>query len=569
MKINLDQIVRSSPFQTRKENVADIEALAESIEAIGLQSPPKVRVIKEQTGKGTFYEIVYGHNRIAAVHSLGWKEVECIVEDLTDEQAGLITITENASRTDLTPLETARLMSIARAKYDIGKTAEIFHVTNQTVLAYLRILDLPLKIQNLIHDGTISKTAVPGMVAYVRIMGEKSTLDAIGEVTKHQGDVGSHRLIDKMKGRLQWDSHGQFGELESSYGSSRTDFPSDKSFSLKPTLVPKKVKLTEYAGITKEQEPGYDELVRNLSGGIDMLAQPWLSDTLSQRQVEMISVSLFPPACDVCPFRVVLLGYAYCSMKPCLIRKKRSWSWLKFQEYVKKSGVPVYSEAKDGVGLKVDKTIDDPKTSKDETHLKYVKLIKEGKFNNLRVREAHSQYGLHAGTGHEYAQLVDITPAAIKKAVKAKEERAEQQERNDYNSPAKQEERRLQEVQVAIYKKFIHEKVTDLFLPAMKVSLPELITFGRLDDRDVQRDFGKSIVINDNNRLELYRRCKVIESFNTYQAQEGCKLAVDKIIKPFAIALGVEIPAGFDETLDAFILENSGVPAEIEEEEEE
>lgn len=99
MKILLSKI-KPSPYQIRsKMNGQSLEELTASIAEIGLAVPIKVRP------KGKVYELVYGHRRLTAVRDLGWKEIEAIVEDLTDEQAMLQGLAENVQRDDLTDEE--------------------------------------------------------------------------------------------------------------------------------------------------------------------------------------------------------------------------------------------------------------------------------------------------------------------------------------------------------------------------------------------------------------------------------------------------------------------------------
>jgi ParB/RepB/Spo0J family partition protein len=557
MEIKLSQIVSDSPYQTRIKNDSDIQRLAESIKEDGLHQHPKVRPI-DGTDK---YEIVYGHNRVAACRLLKWKTIEADVEVLTDAMAHRLTILENAARVNLSPVETAITMQKARETFGLDETAKLFNVTNETVISYLRILELPVSIVERVHKGMIAKNAVPALIAYNRIMGENETKKLIEDVETRHGDVGSHQLINNMKQRLEWHSHGQFGAMENWSHNNKYDFPYDKTFPTKNTLIMKNEKITELANITDQS--AYITLYKYVAADIDVLAQPFLAEGLTQRQAEIASVLIKPPVCSTCPFRVVLLGEVYCSMKLCLTRKKRSWSFLQFTKYVESSGIAIYSETKDGPGLAVDVSIDERYKNDESTKIdeKYKKLIATGKIKSLRVQESNCQSGVWAGTNSKFARLVDITPVAVKKAVEKKEARKKEQERtsnsDNYFSEENQEKRRLAGLQKKIYEEFVIQKIFDLVLPEMKISVRELETFFDIDADRIRRKFG-DIDMNENNRLEWYRRYFLsIQQWKSYYAGEkSCKIAIKELIKPFLMAFGISLPDGFDEAVDDFIVEN-------------
>ena len=92
-KISIDKIVhfRDHPFQLYEGE--RLEKLAEDIEAIGLDSPIRVRRIE-----GDKYEILSGHNRFEAVRKLGWKKIDAIIKDVPDEMAERFVIGPNMNQ---------------------------------------------------------------------------------------------------------------------------------------------------------------------------------------------------------------------------------------------------------------------------------------------------------------------------------------------------------------------------------------------------------------------------------------------------------------------------------------
>jgi len=97
----------------RPVDPAHVEAIALSIEQIGLQSPIILRP------EGNRYQLVAGWHRLAAVGRLGWTDVDAIVKNLTAEEARLVEIDENLMRRELSALDRAIFLAERKAVYDL------------------------------------------------------------------------------------------------------------------------------------------------------------------------------------------------------------------------------------------------------------------------------------------------------------------------------------------------------------------------------------------------------------------------------------------------------------------
>jgi ParB/RepB/Spo0J family partition protein len=100
-------LLKTSRYQTRDtafNDLEELENLANSIKAVGLLEPPRVRRDPQDPG---CFEIISGHRRILAVSKfLGWKEVECeIFENLGEFDVFRLNVTENMQRSNLSPYE--------------------------------------------------------------------------------------------------------------------------------------------------------------------------------------------------------------------------------------------------------------------------------------------------------------------------------------------------------------------------------------------------------------------------------------------------------------------------------
>ena len=105
MYVPLDAI-REDPRNPR-QRLRGVEELAESMRDYGLLQAVLVRPVE------TGYALIAGHRRLAAARWLGWSEIPAVVRGVrSDDDAFLLTLTENLQRDDLTPREESRALEI-------------------------------------------------------------------------------------------------------------------------------------------------------------------------------------------------------------------------------------------------------------------------------------------------------------------------------------------------------------------------------------------------------------------------------------------------------------------------
>jgi ParB family chromosome partitioning protein len=102
--VALDQ-VSESPRNPRHK-LEGLDELAASLDQYGLLQPVVVRRVD-----GAF-ELIAGHRRVAAARHLGWHQIAAVVRTEADDQAYLLTLTENLQRDDLTPKEEAAALEV-------------------------------------------------------------------------------------------------------------------------------------------------------------------------------------------------------------------------------------------------------------------------------------------------------------------------------------------------------------------------------------------------------------------------------------------------------------------------
>jgi len=113
-KIALD-LIDPNPYQAR-DNYDEAIAAGIVISAIGrhgILQAPMVRI--KEDGR---YETVYGHGRVRAAKVAGFKELECRIEDVTDEEMTLYMGQENVLRSDLSEKE--RMAWLDMVREDLG-----------------------------------------------------------------------------------------------------------------------------------------------------------------------------------------------------------------------------------------------------------------------------------------------------------------------------------------------------------------------------------------------------------------------------------------------------------------
>jgi len=106
-EITLSQLVQNNYNPRKHFDDAQMKELEKSIRNQGIVQAITVRPLE-----GGKYEVVAGTRRFIAAKNAGLKKIPAMVLELSDEQAILLSITENLERADLTPIEEARSFQV-------------------------------------------------------------------------------------------------------------------------------------------------------------------------------------------------------------------------------------------------------------------------------------------------------------------------------------------------------------------------------------------------------------------------------------------------------------------------
>ena len=145
--------ISPNPNQPRSHFDEDeLQELADSIKENGIISPVTLRQIDEEN-----YQIIAGERRFRASKLAGLTKIPAYIRPANDEQMQVMALIENIQRTDLNAIETA--LGYSKIISDFGFTqeqlSEKLGKKRATIANYLRLLNLPAKIQIAIKDRKI------------------------------------------------------------------------------------------------------------------------------------------------------------------------------------------------------------------------------------------------------------------------------------------------------------------------------------------------------------------------------------------------------------------------------
>ena len=146
--------IEANPHQTRMDFDDELlKELARSIQVQGVLQPIVVR-----PGIDGRYVLILGERRLRASRLAGKATIPAIVKRVSEQQAAEMTIVENLQRQDLDCLEQAE--AFAHLSTEFGLTQEEIGkrvgASRETVSNYLRLLKLPVDVQNLLSRGDLS-----------------------------------------------------------------------------------------------------------------------------------------------------------------------------------------------------------------------------------------------------------------------------------------------------------------------------------------------------------------------------------------------------------------------------
>ncbi|MCS7184613.1 MAG: ParB/RepB/Spo0J family partition protein [bacterium] len=147
--------IRPSSIQPRSYfSEEGINSLAESIKKTGVIEPILVSNVSHET-----YEVIAGERRFRAAKLVGLEKIPCIVKNVSLKEKVLISLIENIQREDLNPIDEANFFkrTIDEFKLTQEELADEIGKSRVYVANKIRLLQLPLEVQNLVKEGKLSE----------------------------------------------------------------------------------------------------------------------------------------------------------------------------------------------------------------------------------------------------------------------------------------------------------------------------------------------------------------------------------------------------------------------------
>lgn len=193
LEVDID-LIEPNPDQPRSRfDDAQLEELAQSIRANGLVQPILLRRLA--TGR---YQIVAGERRWRAAQRAPLHKVPAIVRTIPDAKLLELALIENIQRQELNPIEEAQ--AFQKLLRDLGMTqdelAQRVGKDRSSISNYLRLLKLPVEVQRMLEDGTLTFGHARALLA---IDSAELQLKLANEIV--EGKMSVRAIEDRVKRR--------------------------------------------------------------------------------------------------------------------------------------------------------------------------------------------------------------------------------------------------------------------------------------------------------------------------------------------------------------------------------
>lgn len=160
-EISIDAI-SPNPYQPRTVwDQQELSDLAESIKANGVVQP----IIVRPAGAG--FELIAGERRFRAAKLASLATIPAIIRQASDEQMLEWSLIENIHRANLNPIERAKAYQNYLSTFSLtqAEAAERLGENRSVVANYLRLLDLPDEVKQMLAEGQLTMGHARAMLA--------------------------------------------------------------------------------------------------------------------------------------------------------------------------------------------------------------------------------------------------------------------------------------------------------------------------------------------------------------------------------------------------------------------
>jgi ParB family transcriptional regulator, chromosome partitioning protein len=185
--------IKPSRFQPRSD-FSGLEGLVDSIRENGIVQPVIVR--QEEDG----YHLIAGERRWRAAQVAGMEKIPAIVRKVADDRVLEIALIENIQRKELNPIEEAKAYEVLldEMKLSHADVAKRVGRDRSSISNSLRILKLPIVVQDFLRDGSLSVghakviMAIPDAETQIKVAGEVAgNLLSVRETEQRVAELGA------------------------------------------------------------------------------------------------------------------------------------------------------------------------------------------------------------------------------------------------------------------------------------------------------------------------------------------------------------------------------------------
>ena len=158
--------INVGPWQPRRRfDKAGLDELASSIRQKGIVQPI---LLRPNPDKPSRYQLVAGERRWRAAQLVKIHQVPAIIRDLTDAECYEIALIENIQRSDLSVIEESQGYQklLETNRYTQEQLSDIIGKSRSHIANLLRLLLLPLAVQNLLLDRKITMGQVRPLIGH-------------------------------------------------------------------------------------------------------------------------------------------------------------------------------------------------------------------------------------------------------------------------------------------------------------------------------------------------------------------------------------------------------------------
>lgn len=153
VNIEINKIIPNKNQPRRVFEDQAIEELSKSIQENGLLQPIVVRQKKNK------YEIIAGERRYRACKLLNLETINCIIQEVNDNESAQLAIIENIQRENLTAIEEAQayLKLMELNNYTQEQLAEKLGKSQSSIANKIRLINLPKFVKDAISERQITE----------------------------------------------------------------------------------------------------------------------------------------------------------------------------------------------------------------------------------------------------------------------------------------------------------------------------------------------------------------------------------------------------------------------------